>query len=214
MNIFVICTGRNGSSTLAKACSHIVNYSSGHETRCMAIGNERLDYPKNHIEIDNRLCFYLGSLDKKYGDNAFYVHLIRDEEKVIDSFNKRWADTNHSIIFAFAKTIKFLIPDALDETTKYEISKEYVQITKDNIEFFLKGKTNKIQIRLENFKEDFCEFWKWIGAEGNLELAIKELQKNHNASVDNEIEINKKMETKIVKKPSFILKLKHRLRIN
>src|SRR5690606_21077290 len=151
MNVFVICSGRTGSTTLAQACSHITNYTSGHETRCTAIGTERLNYPKNHIEIDNRLCFYFGSLDKKYGDEAFYVHLTREEEKVIDSFNQRWSDTKTSIVFAFAQTIKFLIPDTLDEIDKYGISKEYVQVTKDNIDFFLKDKKNTMEISLENF---------------------------------------------------------------
>lgn len=52
MNVFVLCTGRCGSMTFAEACSHAVNYTTGHES-----GRHRrydLKYPADHIEVDNR----------------------------------------------------------------------------------------------------------------------------------------------------------------
>lgn len=75
MNIFVLNTGRCGSTTLIKACRHITNYSEAHESRCAMLGRERLNYPPNHIEADKRLVWLLGRLDKEYGDDALYVHL-------------------------------------------------------------------------------------------------------------------------------------------
>ena len=47
------------------------------------IGPERLDYPDQHIESDNRLAWYAGRLEKRYGDDAFYVHLKRDRQRVV-----------------------------------------------------------------------------------------------------------------------------------
>src|SRR5438132_14275765 len=90
MNVFVLCTGRCGSQTFIKACSHLSNYSSAHESRMPLLGPERLRYPINHIEADNRLSWLLGRLDKAYADEAFYVHLIRDEEAVAASFVRRY----------------------------------------------------------------------------------------------------------------------------
>jgi len=142
------------------------------------------------------------------------VHLTREEEKVVHSFNQRWSDTKTSIVFAFAQTIKFLTPETLDEINKYEISREYVRITKDNIEFFFKDKTNTMEISLENFSNDFREFWKWINAEGNLDLALSELGKTHNASTNVENEVKEKLEAKSSQKLPFLKRLRHKLRIN
>lgn len=83
-------TGRCGSMTFVHACSHIDNYTSGHESRAGHHGDARLEYPDNHIEADNRLSWMLGSLDRKFGTDAFYLHLWRDPESVAQSFAKRW----------------------------------------------------------------------------------------------------------------------------
>jgi len=74
-NIFVLSTGRCGSTTFYKACSHFSNYTSGHETLSSKLGIQRFAYPAFHIESDNRLSWLLGRLDTEYGNSAFYVHL-------------------------------------------------------------------------------------------------------------------------------------------
>ncbi len=63
MNVFVLGTGRCGTTTFMKACRHVTNCTSGHETRVNHVGPERLSYPSNHIEADNRLSWFLGRLD-------------------------------------------------------------------------------------------------------------------------------------------------------
>lgn len=78
MNVFVLSTGRCGSTTFVKACEHITNFSAAHESRTGLLGAARLDYAGNHIEADNRLSWLLGRLDRTYGNAAFYVHLRRD----------------------------------------------------------------------------------------------------------------------------------------
>ncbi len=64
--------------TFIQACKHISNFSSSHESRCGLLAEARLDYPENHIEADDRLSWFLGRLDKQYGNSAFYVHLKRN----------------------------------------------------------------------------------------------------------------------------------------
>ena len=81
MNVFVLCTGRCGSMTFAKACGHISNYTSAHESRKQLkpkAPRERFIYLDFHIEVDNRLAWFLGTLNEIYGTNAFYVHLKRE----------------------------------------------------------------------------------------------------------------------------------------
>jgi len=89
MNIFILNTGRCGSTTFIRACQHISNYSAAHESRLKLIGEQRLQYPPRHIEADNRLSWYLGRLDQRYGDQAFYVHLQRELQATAASYAKR-----------------------------------------------------------------------------------------------------------------------------
>jgi hypothetical protein len=90
MNVFVLCTGRCGSLTFVRACSHFSNYAAAHESRVGAVGAHRLDFPPRHIEADNRLSWLLGRLDRAWGDRAFYVHLLRDPDAVARSFVHRF----------------------------------------------------------------------------------------------------------------------------
>ncbi|MFO8086269.1 MAG: hypothetical protein R6T91_00500, partial [Bacteroidales bacterium] len=54
---------------------HLDGMTAGHETNRQKI-DSRLDYPDNHVEVDNRLVWFLGGLDKRYDDgNTFYVYL-------------------------------------------------------------------------------------------------------------------------------------------
>jgi hypothetical protein len=64
-NIFSLCAGR---TSFAKACSHIFDVTSAHETLVGVLGTRRLSYPSQHIEIDNRLVWFLQQLDKTFAD--------------------------------------------------------------------------------------------------------------------------------------------------
>ena len=90
MQIFVLGTGRCGSFSFIEACKYITNFTCGHETRSQKLGSARFDYPKNHIEADNRLSWHLGELEQKFPDQVFYVHLKRDRDKTAKSFSKRF----------------------------------------------------------------------------------------------------------------------------
>ena len=131
MNIFILNTGRCGSSTFIKACKHIKNYSAGHETRLTNTGAERLAYPENHIEADNRLSWFLGRLDKKYGDTAFYVHLRRNSNDTAISFAKR---IDFGILEAYEKGILMHEQHIL---AAEEIANDYIETVESNIALFL-----------------------------------------------------------------------------
>lgn len=180
MNVFVLCTGRSGSMTFVKACKHITNYTSAHESNTNLIGMERVRYPENHIEADNRLSYFLGRLDKFYDENTFYVHLKRDERKVANSFSKRFES---GIINAYNKAI-LVKPSG----SKKDICLDYCNSINENIDLFLKDKPNKMIFKLENYEEHFRAFWDIIGAKGDLQLALKEFKIKHNTS---EIQNNK-----------------------
>lgn len=181
MNVFVLCTGRCGSVSFIEACREIHNFSAGHETQAGMVGERRIDYPKNHIEADNRLCWYLGRLHFAYGSKAFYVHLQRDLRATAESYAAR---KSVGIMNAFAAGIlrkHNLAAEARDPET---LAREICETMDANIRHFLLDKPNKLEIQLEHFVEGFGEFWTRIGAEGDHEEAIKKLGRRHNSLRD------------------------------
>ena len=90
MRVFVLCTGRCGSVTFATACNHITNFTSGNETTWGHVGLNHLAYAQNHIEVDNRLSWMLGSLEQQFAEDTFFVHLTRNPELVALSHARRW----------------------------------------------------------------------------------------------------------------------------
>lgn len=176
MNIFVLSTGRCGSTTFSKACQHMTNYTSAHESRLPLIGKQRLAYPENHIESDNRLSWILGRLDLVYGDDAFYVHLSRDKHKTALSYARR---SEFGVMKAYREGI---LLGGEDSQTDMDIANDYIETIETNIRMFLKNKTHTMQFRLENAKQDFSQFWQRIGAEGDYDKALKEWDTIYNPS--------------------------------
>ncbi|SHE49378.1 Glycosyltransferase involved in cell wall bisynthesis [Microbulbifer donghaiensis] len=175
MNVFVLCAGRCGSVTLSKACQHIENFSCGHESRTGLHAHHRLSFPENHIEIDNRLSWMLGALDAAFGDEAIYVHLTRNDFATAESYNKRW-DKDMSIVTAYTAGILMRDSQGMDDCL------DYVATVNANIHHFLKNKSKVFKIAIENFSDDFAAFWEGIGAQGDLDKSLVELQSNYNES--------------------------------
>lgn len=181
MRVFILSTGRNGSTTIARACHHITNYSSGHETLTKKFGKERFQYPQNHIESDNRLSWHLGQLDLLFGDEAFYVHLKRERDAVAKSHMSRYYK-KYSIIEAFCEGIRLTPTIKLNEEQKLQACYDYIDTVNINIDSFLANKTKTMEMNLENLEEDFRVFWNKIGAEGDFEKAIQDIKTRHNAT--------------------------------
>lgn len=179
MNVFVLCTGRNGSVSFANACKHITNYSSSHESRCKLLGEKRLAYPPCHIEVDNRLSWFLGRLDAEFGKEAYYVHLIRDKKATANSYKRRW---KNSIVRHYCEGILKTPRELLNQYQKQHVCEDYCRTVNENITFFLKDKPKQQRIALETIEKDFLLFWDKIGAEGDLQNARDELKRKHNAS--------------------------------
>lgn len=182
-HIFILSAGRCGSMTFIKACNHITNYSSFHESGRLLESHEKynLIYPDFHIESDNRLTWFLGSIDKMYGDDAFYLKLTRDKRKIVNSYLKR-KSLNQGILPAFAINI-FQQKKWNVSSAGYEwAANHYVNTVYDNIDFFLKNKSNFMELDIDSPMESFTKFWQKIEANGNIENALKEFDKKYNSS--------------------------------
>lgn len=176
MNVFVLSTGRCGSTTFVEACNHISNYSAKHESRSHLVGDPHFQYPANHIESDNRLSWLLGRLEDVYGDDAIYVHLKRDDLATAKSFAKRYDD---GIIYAYRSSILMRCPDYADPL---EVCLDYCHTVNSNIECFLQNKSRKMTMNLASAQEDFRSFWDLIQAEGELEAALSHWSVAYNAT--------------------------------
>ena len=178
-NVFILCTGRCGSLTFARAAKHIRNFTSGHESRSFRTGPARFAYPKRHIEVDNRLAWTLGRLQNAYGDRAHYVHLTRDRDAVAASFLSR---RNYGMIKAYREAHLLNLNLRAPATPDLDIAMDMIDTITQNILHYLKDKTHVMQIRLETAEQDFAHFWDWIGASGNPDAAFAEWNTRHNAT--------------------------------
>ncbi len=140
------------------------------------LGEDRLDYPKNHIEADNRLSWFLGRLDKKYGDDALYIHLKRNKNDTSRSYAKRFW---YGIMKAYRNGILISLPKKTDSMS---VALDYYETVNSNIDLFLKDKSKKLTINLENIEEGFLEFWNLINAQGDLGAALAEFNTRYNAT--------------------------------
>lgn len=181
MRVFILCTGRNGSTAIIRACQHISNYSAAHESLSRKFGSDRFDYPDDHIEADNRLSWHLGQLHSTFGDQAVYIHLHRNKDKVAKSLLKRFYLPT-SIMDAYCEGVHMLPPEKMSEAQRLQACYEYIDTVNQNIELFLKDKTQTLRIDLESIEPDFKRMWAMIGAKGNLEEALMEFKTSHNAS--------------------------------
>lgn len=176
MNVFVLNTGRCGSTTFAAACTHITNFSSGHETRSGLLGDQRVAFADYHIEVDNRLTWFLGRLDAAYGAEAYYVHLKRDDDAVARSFARR---KSFGIMKAYREG---LLMGVSEMTPDLAVAEDYCRCVSENIEGFLKDKPNVMRMSLEQIESEFEAFWHWIGAQGDLSAALASFTEVKNAS--------------------------------
>ena len=178
-NVFVLCTGRCGSMSLSRACAHLDNWTVDHESRTHAVGAARLDYPPGHIEIDNRLAWFLGRMERRWGDAAAYVHLTREPEAVAESFAAR---AHQGILRAYRTDILARSRNRARSRPLIEDCRDYVDTVTANIEHFLVNKTNTLSMTLETLADDFEVFLGWIGATGDLDAARAEIRTRHNAT--------------------------------
>jgi hypothetical protein len=183
VRVFVLNTGRCGSSTFVRACEHLTNFTAGHETNAKMSGVQRFAYPDDHVEADNRLAWFLGGLSDTYSDAPLYVHLRRDPEAVARSFLRRFPNERFgaNIIRAFANGI-VMRRQPWPEEERLDVCRFYVETVTANIEGFLADKPRRMTVWLEDSADWFPTFWESIGAEGDLGAAMSEFAVRHNAS--------------------------------
>lgn len=177
MRVFVLCTGRCGSLTFARACGHIRNYGTGHESRVTAIVH-RLDYPDRHIEVDHRLSFFLGTLAERFDPaETVWVHLTRDPEETAASWVRRFG-VEGGMMQAWGAGV--IANKAVPRGRRLDLAESYVATVTDNITGFLRDKPLVVRAEIEDPHDPFDRLWDMIGAVGDRQAAHAELAVRHN----------------------------------
>lgn len=177
MRGFVLCTGRSGSTTFAKACqAGITNYTSGHETQPRRIDG-RLTYPDQHVEVDHRLSWFLGSLDRIYGDEPVFVHLTRDLEKTAESWAVRMNQGGQMPTWL---DVVLYRPGQRNREVSLPAARLMVRTVTDSILLFLRDKTKVVTVDIDDPHEAFDDFYDLLGAEGDRAAAHRTLAQVHN----------------------------------
>lgn len=180
MRVFVLGSGRCGSVTMSRACGHATNFTVLHESLASMYGAARFAYPDGHIEVDPRLSWFLGDLVVRFPE-ALYVHLVRDEEATAHSIARRWH--NGRIGFARAFGESMVMRGRVDDPgERLELSRFLVRTVRSNIALALASVPRCMEVKLEEAPEWFPEFWRRIGAQGDLGAAVAEWGARYNAS--------------------------------
>ena len=195
MRVFVLSTGRCGSQTFERACRHLTNYTAGHETRKGRLAPDRFAYPDQHIESDNRLSWFLGTLGSTFDpDQTFYVHLTRDREQVAASYLARWDRAYRpSMIRAFGHAL-LMRRRTWPEEQRMEVCRFYVDTVNDNIAAFLPTQRHTLTGDIAEGGSWFPEFLDRIGAEGDLDAAVSEIGVRHHTNTEREAQLRRKAE--------------------
>lgn len=172
--VFVLCTGRCGSKTLAAALKHVEGgWTVGHETNINRY-RDRLDYPANHIEIDNRLAWFLGTMWHLYDPRrTLYVHLRRNPDQVARSYADR-VGISKGLMRAFASGV---ILTRLNPSKIGDASRLMVDTIEDNIDMFLSDKPFTVSLELEHIDVTFPILWQALCQDpARLPIALKEFE--------------------------------------
>lgn len=179
MRAFILGAGRCGTLTIAEAFRHATNYTVGHESRWYLDPNQRWAYPDQHIEVDNRLAWMVGTLHKRYPD-ATYAHLVRDAEANADSLARvLWPRPGRNSRGKLMSGIQGILGrSARGDHEALDYARNHVELTNDNARLLL-ATHGGITIRIESPHAAFRALWGQLRCEGDLDAALAELDVRH-----------------------------------
>jgi hypothetical protein len=141
----------------------------------------RLDYPDSHIEADNRLAYFLGSMARRFNaERTVWVHLRREIPDVVNSYLPR-RTSSAQILNAFGHGI-LMSSCEKSEMEWREICELMIRTTRDNIEQFISTQRFVVRMDLEDPLPGLRQVWLNARAEGDFTAATEEWSIRHNKS--------------------------------
>lgn len=167
-------TGRCGTKSFARACSHLTSHTSGHETHAGRLEGY-LDSPEDHIEVDPHLSWHLARLIDRY-PQAYYVHLWRPEVEVVDSWRRRGILTHRGAAPLVDVIFQVRSRDLSAADYRTALCGLYRSITATCERMFMRRKRS-MAINIHEAADVWPDFCEAIGAEGDIEGGAAELRR-------------------------------------
>lgn len=171
MNVFLISPGRTATTALASAFQQVPGYTSGHESRSRLLGVERVNYPDNHFECDNRLVWFLPRLTERFGEDGILVIVKRELEDIASSYNERWYKINMMKAYSQGILLRRLSQNGID------VCRDYVENVYEHLDYFKAGWNVTIELSLEDAEVGVGQILKEIGREGSLNDVLEVLSR-------------------------------------
>jgi len=166
VRVFVPCTGRCGSTTFWRACSHMTNFTASHDGDF-----PDLDFPDNHIAVGGCLFPVVPRLRRMYPE-ALFVWLRREREASIESWARKRSESGRLTVDHHRDLWVPVWPSDPHGGAErlHDMVSGYLGLLPWDMIFWL-----------ETAREQWPTFWNMIRAEGNYEAAIAEWDVRHNA---------------------------------
>lgn len=172
MRIFVVGTGRCGTSTFYHAAKHATNYHVGHESRAGRREPNDYIYPDQTLEISCHLSFAVPLL---YERNGFHdvkiVHLVRERRPCIESL-ARVKDALQSLAFGIQQC------KPKSDTEHLAWAEWWYDLVNENISATA---WHPFEFQMEAAEDFWPDFWMWAGCEGDFDASMEEWRRKYNA---------------------------------
>lgn len=173
MRAFVTGTGRCGTKTWARACSHLTSHTSDHESHRGRADESYLDFPDHHIEVDPHLSWMLARLLQKYPGDV-YVHLWRPEDEVVASWKSRGIQPHRGA--APLIDVIYQTRSALLTADEYDLAlRELYRSVWARCEHMIARKKRGMSVNILEAGESWGAFCEMLGAEGDMDAALVQL---------------------------------------
>lgn len=180
MRIFVVGTGRCGTSTFYHAACHATNYTVGHESRAGTI-NDYL-YPDHRIEVSSHLAFAVPVLRATHSiarigasGGCRFVHLIRELASCVSSM----AAVREAI-----RSLAFGIAEGNVNTQSGKDFRRWAAWLYDLVNANIAATAaDAFRLELERAEERWLDCWEFMGCEGDFEASLAEWRWKYNPGV-------------------------------
>lgn len=174
MRVFVVGTGRCGTSTFRHAASLALNKSVRQESAYWN-GVSHREYLDGCIEIGHQLTWVLSYLLHRYRDSKI-VHLVRDKESCVRSLQKNGLGTIPS-------WYNMLYAGCHENGNPCPPCSDLFDIYYDQVNFSIPNVTpthRYFRLKLEAAKEQWRACWDWMSCEGDFERSLACWAKKYN----------------------------------
>lgn len=175
MRVFVVGTGRSGTSTAYHALQHVAKHTVGHESRAGILLHH--EYPENHIEVSSQLIPEIVQLALQY-PNAKWIWLKRGKSATVRSIATQCPDAMAAYGFQW-----FQVVVKKEEPRRSEQLLQIAELYYDAMYSLLSSllPTDAYCLHIETIKDQWEACWKYHAWEGDFQASLSAWNRHYNA---------------------------------